>query len=241
MTLIRLPIPLRHILRCMVLLALCSSCARLGVPLPRIEERKPPVGIYHTVRSGETLWRICKAYNAGIQDVAELNNIQDPSKIKAGDRIFIPGATKALQLYPVAPAGRAVREPEPRIVRETGLFCWPVQGRVVQEYGITQNQKNDGISIQAPAGAPVVAAAAGTVAFADFLRGYGNTIIINHSDRFVTVYAQVHKISVRQGQHVRQNEKIAQVAAAQADGLPQLHFQIRKDNKPRNPMFYLPR
>jgi len=224
-----------------LLLGAVLACSHVKFRLQPPSEKKPPSGVYHTVRAGETLWRICKAYAVNVQDVAELNNIQDPSKIKAGDALFIPGAAKPKKIPAPAPAAKDTPEPEPRIVRQTGLFIWPVQGKVIQEYGITRNQKNDGISIQAPAGAPVCAAASGSVVFADFLKGYGTTIIINHDDNYATVYAQVRNPLVRRGQTVRKNDKIAEVADAQPPNQSQIHFQIRKNNEPRNPLFFLPR
>lgn len=201
--------------------------------------------MYHTVQKGESLWRICKAYGADVQEVAELNNIQDPSKIKAGDRIFIPGATQVKRTAQVQKPSlekkETEKEIEPQIVLQPGLFLWPVSGKVVQEYGIINNQKHDGITIQASPGAPVYAAASGKVVFADFLQGYGNTIIINHPENFATVYAYVKSIFVKQGQVVKKGDKIAEVGVSGPSGQPALQFQIRKNNEPRNPLFYLPR
>jgi len=223
------------------LLIASSACTRLGFRILPPPEKKPAQGIYHTVRKGETLWRICKAYGVSVQDVAELNNIHDPSKIKVGDRIFIPGATQIKKLPPLSETIPEKKEPEPRIVRQPGLFVWPLTGgKVIQSYGIIDNQKHDGITIQAPARATVYAAADGKIAFADFLKGYGNTIIINHADDFATVYAHAGRILVRQGQAVKKGEKIAELAEGEAGKMPQLLFQVRKHNEPRNPLFYLP-
>ena len=69
----------------------CCSSAKF-IPLPP----KVISGIYHPVGKGETLWRICKTYNADLQEVAELNSIKDASQIKVGDKLFIPGAKNNL-------------------------------------------------------------------------------------------------------------------------------------------------
>jgi len=218
-----------------------SACTRLGFRILPPPEKKTAHGIYHTVGKGETLWRICKAYGVPVQDVAELNNIHDPSKIKVGDCIFVPGATQVKSLPVLPKTIPEKKEPEPRIVRQPGRFVWPVQGgKVIQSYGIIDNQKHDGITIQAPARASVHAAAEGKIAFASFLKGYSNTIIINHADDFATVYAHADRILVRQGQTVKKGEKIAELGEGEAGRMPQLLFQVRKNNEPRNPLFYLP-
>ncbi|MCX8042571.1 MAG: M23 family metallopeptidase [Desulfobacterota bacterium] len=203
-------------------------------------EKKAPRGVYHTVQRGETLWRICNAYGVNMQDVAELNNIQDPSKINVGDRIFIPGASRVKKIMSLQKDSPKQKEQEPPIVLQHGLFQWPVRGKILRGYGIIDNQKHDGITILVAPGSPVYAAAAGKVAFADFLKGYGSTIIINHNDGFATVYAMIGKILVTQGQEVKKGQIIAEVARSPEAAQPSLHFQIRKNNETRNPLFYLP-
>lgn len=196
------------------------------------------MGVYHTVQKKETLWRICKLYNVSLQDVAELNNIKDPAQIKTGDRIFIPGAKKTAPAASL-PETEKEKTPPPRILQHPGLFIWPVSGKITEEYGIYGNQKHDGINIQAPAGTSIKAAADGTVAFATFLEGYGNTIIINHRNDYATVYANNLKNLVKQGQVVRKGDAIAEVGKSGTGSQAYLHFQIRCNNQPRNPLFYL--
>jgi len=206
---------------------------------PLLEKKKAAPGIYHTVQKKESLWRICKAYGASIQDVAELNNIKDPSLIKAGDRIFIPGADKPLNL--AGSKAATDKTPPEKIISRPGLFSWPVRGKIIEEYGIYGGIKHDGINIKAAEGSPVKAAQEGTVAFSGVLEGYGNTIIIEHKENYATVYANNQANLVTQGQPVTKGQKIAEVGgSAGSKPQPYLHFQIRCDNKPRNPRFYLP-
>jgi len=178
-------------------------------------------------------------YNVNLQDVAELNNIKDPTQIKIGDKIFIPGVNKIASVASVAEIEKE-KSPPPRIIQHPGIFIWPVEGKIIKEYGIYGNQKHDGINIQAPAGTAIKAAADGKVAFATFLEGYGNTIIIRHSENYATVYANNKNILVKQGQSVKKADKIAEVGISGGADQAYLHFQIRNNNQPRNPLFYLP-
>jgi lipoprotein NlpD len=199
------------------------------------------------VQKGQTLWRICRTYKVDMQDVAELNNITDHSQIKAGDRLFIPGATKQLWVAtapkPPAPsktlAKPAPEPPAPLIKKNTGLFIWPLIGPITGRFGIHGGQKHDGIDIQGKPGAPVKASRSGTVVFSDWLDGYDNTVIIEHADSFVTVYSKLDIITVANGQKVKQSQTLGRLATAPA-GKCSLHFQVRRYRKARNPLFYLP-
>jgi len=220
---------------------LLQGCAMFGkAKSPLLEKPGQAPGAYHIVQKKESLWKICKAYGANLQEVAELNNIKDTSQIKTGDKIFIPGATKPLTLSATQDA--ADKTPPEKIISKPGLFIWPVRGKVIEEYGMYGGQKHDGINIKAPGGTPVKAAKEGMVAFTGVLEGYGNTIIIEHKDKYATVYANNQTNLVKQGQTVTKGQKIAEVGGT-SDSKPRtyLHFQIRCDNKPRNPRFYLPR
>lgn len=118
---------------------------------------------------------------------------------------------------------------------------WPVRGRVVGTYGPGPNgTHNDGLNILAPAGTPVIAADAGTVAYVgNELRGYGNLILIKHDDGWMTAYAHNEKLLVKRGQRVTRGEVIAHVGATGAVSQPQLHFEIRKGTQALDPENYL--
>ena len=164
------------------LLFISACLSAKFVPLPP----KFVIGIYHPVRKGETLWRICKTYDVDLQEVAELNNIRYASQIKTGDKIFIPGATKIrrIKVYKKEPPKKKVK-----IVQQKGRFSWPIKGRVVSYYGVRKGKKYDGINIHAPLGSPVKAADSGKIVFSNKLSGYGNIVIIQHKDKYTTVYA----------------------------------------------------
>jgi len=202
--------------------------------------------VYHTVQKGQTLWRICKAYGVSMQDVAELNNITDPSQIRTGNRLFIPGADRVLDVpgtVPGPPAAAQTAEPEPPapvIEKNTGMFIWPLIGPVLQSFGIQGGMKHDGIDIRGPSGAEVRASRGGKVIFAALLEGYGTTVIVQHDASYVTVYANLGESMVRQDQKLTQSQVLGRIPGAPPEKC-YLHFQVRRDRKAHNPLFYLPK
>jgi lipoprotein NlpD len=199
------------------------------------------------VQKGQTLWRICTTYKVSVQDVAELNNIRNHSQIKAGDRLFIPGATKKLWVSTSAQTSGTSKKPvkpkpappAPVIQKNTGMFVWPLIGPVTKRFGIQGGLKYDGISIKGKPEAQVRASREGKVIFSSFLEGYGDTVIIQHDSQFVTVYANLGQILVRRDQKVTQKQVLGRLVK----GPPKeclLNFQVRRNRKARNPLFYLP-
>jgi len=323
-------------------------------------------GVYHRVKPGETLWRISKAYNVELQELAEINNITDASRISAGNVVFIPDAPQVIDLPSVKPpvearpaavkppekpvtareapeAGRAgpesagdaagalsaggrskvkeesitdrapatkserspvsakppekttaravetpekadpgktqvamkppappppvkstdtglkeraavtpppkkpgpvprAEEPQGQIRIDKGRFMWPLRGPVITRFGIQPSgMKYNGIKIAAKEGAPVQAAAAGTIIYASYVKGYGDTIIVKHDENYTTVYAYLKSSVAKKDDRVKKGEKIASVGPSEAPGgEPHLYFEIRERNKARNPQFFLP-
>ena len=202
------------------------------IPLPP----KVVIGIYHPVQKGETLWRICKTYDVDLQEVAELNNIRDANQIRVGDGIFIPGATKVRKVK----IFKKESEKKVKIKQPRGKFSWPVKGKIVSRFGIRGGKKYDGIDILAPLGSLIKAADSGKVVFANKLSGYGNIVIIQHKDKYTTVYAYNKVNLVKEGSWVKRGGIIAKLGNSHNQSAsPTLHFQIRRYNKARNPLFYL--
>jgi murein DD-endopeptidase MepM/ murein hydrolase activator NlpD len=121
-------------------------------------------------------------------------------------------------------------------------FVWPVRGTVVSNFGfVGKGRKNDGINIKAATGTNVKAADKGVVAYAgNELKGFGNLVLIKHSDGYITAYAHIDKMYVKKGQKVLRGEKIATVGSTGSVNSPQLHFEVRAGKKAVNPRSYLP-
>jgi murein DD-endopeptidase MepM/ murein hydrolase activator NlpD len=129
-----------------------------------------------------------------------------------------------------------------------GQFAWPVPDsqRITSNYGMRvhpitgKRTGHNGMDIGAPKGTKIVAADDGTVIVAQYLRGYGNTVIINHGSGLWTLYAHMSKTSVKQGASVTKGKtKIGEVGSTGRSTGNHLHFEVRKDEKPVDPMKYL--
>lgn len=143
------------------------------------------------------------------------------------------------------PAAAVEAAPSPvKAAEATGAlptFRWPVRGRVVAAYGAKTNGKvNDGINVAVPEGTPVKAAEDGVVAYAgNELKGYGNLVLVRHSNGYVTAYAHASELLVKRGETIKRGQTIAKSGQSGEAGSPQLHFEIRKGSTPVDPTQYL--
>ena len=193
---------------------------------------KSTPGKYHKVKRGETLWSISRSYGLSIDEIVKINRISDASMIKVSQLVFIPDN----------PQKTVSKQTVSSFIKAEGNFLWPVKGKVISYYGVKYNGiKSKGIKIKARRGQEVKAARSGTISFCeDKVKGKGKTIIINHGDGFLTVYAHNSENLVDLGETVKQGQAIALVGNTGRCEHPQLYFEIRKGHKPQNPFYYLP-
>ena len=145
-----------------------------------------------------------------------------------------------------SPAPAATPEPPPATAAPApapggGTFLWPVRGRVLAGYGSgSDGTHNDGINIAAPRGTAVEAADGGVVAYAgNELRGYGNLILVKHANGWISAYAHCELMLVRRGDKVARGQVIARVGSTGNVGEPQLHFELRHENRAVDPREFL--
>lgn len=124
----------------------------------------------------------------------------------------------------------------------TGRFVWPVPGRVIARFGpLAPGKVNDGINIATPAGTPIHATANGVVSYAgDQIAVYGGLILIDHGSGWVSAYGHAQQIDVQRGQAVKAGDIIGLAGATGQVQTPQLHFQLRKNRVPVDPLKQLP-
>jgi murein DD-endopeptidase MepM/ murein hydrolase activator NlpD len=197
-------------------------------------------GVYHVVERHQTLYRICKTYGVDLKEVASLNGISDPSKIQTGQRIFIPGAKKLLkvEIY----IDDVVAEPgeKAKIAYKKLDFIWPVEGKISDVFEEAESRRHQGIDISSPIGTLIRASNAGMVIYSNnTIKGYGNLIILRHSEEYVTVYAHNQMNLVEEGTWVEKGQIIGKVGQTGKATGPHLHFEIRKNNKPLDPFLFL--
>ncbi len=120
-------------------------------------------------------------------------------------------------------------------------FRWPARGRIIAGFGKqSDGANNDGINLAVPAGTPVKAAEKGTVIYAgNELQGYGNLVLIQHKDGWVSAYAHNEALLVKRGETVQRGQVIAKAGATGSVSQPQLHFELRKGSQPVDPLPHL--
>ena len=221
----------------------------------------------YTVRKGDTLYSIARKFDSNVTDVARQNNIKSPYTLKPGQVLVVKswddaGTTASTSSATVAntspstsskgktalnpPEKKAVNTPTKQAIQvpksaQSKRFCWPVSGKIIESFGTTKSGvHNDGINISAKAGTPILAADAGTVAYAgNDLKGYGNLILLKHDGGWFTAYAHAEKITVKKGVTVKAKQAIGTVGKTGGVSTPQLHFEVRYKTKPVNPTTYL--
>jgi murein DD-endopeptidase MepM/ murein hydrolase activator NlpD len=214
-----------------ILLLLASGCAarpKISNTLPALAIKPNVKGQYHIVKKGETLWSISKCYSASFEEIADINRIDNAKSIEVGQKIFIPDSLGNGTAYSQCSANN--------------LFDWPYKGQVVLGFNEKkQDVNNQGIDIAAKQGSAVSAAASGNIIFtSQNFRGYGKTIIIRHNNDFETVYSNSSENLVKTGDFVRQGQVIAKAGSTGRASSCLVHFELRKKNKPQNPILYLP-
>jgi len=220
-----------------------SACA----PHKVTTQKPPPAakkvekkGVYHIVERHQTLYRICKTYGVDIHEVARQNGISDANRIHTGQAIFIPGAERTLkvEIY-IDDVVREFPEREKTSFQKPD-FIWPVEGKCISGFEDEERKRHQGIDISSPAGVPIKAANSGWVIYSgNTIRGYGNLIILRHSEEFVTVYAHNQVNLVEEGMRVEKGQTIGKVGQTGRASGPHLHFEIRKDNKAVDPFLFL--
>lgn len=163
-------------------------------------------GSYYQVRPGETLWGIARSYGVDPRALASANRITPETPLQRDQRLFIP------------------------LPAETNQFLWPVRGSVVMA------GPSRGVRIRAAAGSLVRASRGGRVAVATRdLSGWGKTVIVDHLDGYLTIYAGLEQILISPGAQLRQGTPLGSL------GSSPLHFEIRYGAEPKNTAALLPK
>jgi hypothetical protein len=143
---------------------------------------------------------------------------------------------------PAAPAPAARSAVAAARPDDAPSFIWPLRGRLIAHFGpAAGGPASTGVDLAAPLGTDIRAAADGVVAYAgNELKGYGNVILVRHPGGFVTAYAHASKLLVKPNDTVSRGQVIAKSGKTDGAGTPLLHFEVRKESTPVDPMPYLP-
>ena len=224
---------------------------------PVVVNEPPPKSAYYVVKPGDTLIKIGLEHGQNWRDIIRWNSIENPNIIDVGQilRVFPPlvdPAAEAVVVKPVTTPSQVVNTgteaktapvntPQSTAVVENSddatVFSWPATGNLSAGF---DDLKNKGIDISGKTGDPVYAAADGRVVYAGAgLRGYGNLVIVKHANNFLTAYAHNQTLLVREDQSVKRGQKIAEMGNSDSETV-KLHFEIRKQGKPVDPVKLLP-
>lgn len=163
----------------------------------------------------------------------------DSNNQKAGEKASNNASSNSNNAVPAATAA-SVNSAAPSVTNKIAniTWAWPAQGKVIKNFD--PSNFNRGIDIAGKTGDPVLAAASGRVVYSgNGLRGYGQLIIIKHNDDYLSAYAHNQNLLVKEGQTVRLGQQIATVGSSEAKS-PGLHFEVRLNGKPVDPLKYLP-
>ncbi len=154
------------------------------------------------------------------------------------------GSLPAQNARMVTPVPQAASESPAKTAEAAGglpSFRWPAHGRINSRFGEKVNGvANDGVNLALPEGTPIKAADDGVVAYAgNELKGYGNLVLLRHSNGYVSAYANASELLVKKGETVKRGQVIAHAGQTGNVTSPQLHFEIRKGSTPVDPMQFL--
>jgi lipoprotein NlpD len=229
-------------------------------------QRQPVTSGQYQVQRGDTLYSIAFRFGWDWKALAARNGIVPPYLIRVGQiirfdgqpayrppviatapvvppasRPSTPPQTRPVQTQPPAPVKTPPSvTPLPPTQRSASGWIWPSSGAVIGRFS-SNGSLNKGIDIAGELGQPVLAASDGSVVYAGSgLRGYGELVIIKHSDTYVSAYGHNRRLLVQEGQKVKAGHKIAEMGSTGTDRV-KLHFEVRRQGKPVDPLQYLPR
>lgn len=232
---------------------------RLSVPPPR----------QYTVKPGDTIYEIARLFSLSMSKLVRLNDLKAPYSIRVGQVLKLPMSYEVYeQTRPAArqsdqyvhmsvptsrpaattagsaqrPKSRGSKHIKTKIPPRSGKqFNWPVKGQMLSSYGAKSNGfYNDGINIAAPRGAAVKAAENGVVVYTgDEISGYGNLVLVKHTNGWISAYAHLDKIKAVRGSKIARGDLLGTVGSTGNVDSPQLHFELRQGSKTKNPMKYM--
>jgi len=241
---------------------LVAACAAAPAPVPVINKSPHRVIPADTVAlKGDSLYAIAWRFGLDYQKIAKWNGLGSPYRIRPGQRLRLrasgasrsaatpakpaPAKTPKAAAPPAsAPATASPAKPTPaqpaqpgRPAAAPGQWRWPAEGKLIGKF--SRNKGRNGIQIAGAAGSAIRSTAGGQVVYAgEGLRGYGKLIIVKHSPSYLSAYAHNRAIMVAEGQRIKPGQQIAQMGSSGA-ARTMLHFEIRKDGKPVDPLKFL--
>ena len=191
--------------------------------------------IYYTVKKGDTLFRIAQNNGVSVKEISALNNLSNSSRIYAGRKLKIPCSGNNVSGNSTVKKNQKISSKNSKEGRENLSFLWPLKKVDKYKRDGEDGVKSIGIIITGPARSPVIASEAGVVKRTGYMRGFGRYVVVNHGNRYLTVYSNLMIVNVKEGERIGRGGSIGLISDDRT-----LHFQIDHAGKPRNPLEYLP-
>ncbi|MHC8412747.1 peptidoglycan DD-metalloendopeptidase family protein [Pseudomonas sp. Hz4] len=205
-----------------------ALAARNNIPTP------------YTIHPGQTIRFDGRTGSTPTAVVSSSNSTPSSSSKTTVFRRPVTGATTGTAMVVPSVANKSAPAPLPPAGAAPTGWGWPSNGILIGKFS-SNGSLNKGIDIAGDLGQPVLAASDGTVVYAGSgLRGYGELVIIKHSDTYVSAYGHNRRLLVREGQQVKVGQTIAEMGSTGTDRV-KLHFEIRRQGKPVDPLQFLPR
>lgn len=199
--------------------------------------RLPPPRL-HRVAAGETLLAVAARYNVDARSLALLNRMAKPYAVRTGDQLVLPALARPRLDEPLAPAPTPAAPGSAPAIK----LAWPLQGSLLTKFGPQSGgRRSDGVDIAAPEGTPIKAAAAGNVIYAGAdLEAYGNLMLVQHADGWITAYGMLESLDKKVGDRLSAGQVLGEVGPG-IGGAPRLHFQLRRGARATDPLPALPK
>jgi murein DD-endopeptidase MepM/ murein hydrolase activator NlpD len=213
----------------------------------------PPVdGLLHTVKQGDTVEKIAKKYSADVQEILTANRLGRSSDLRIGDELIVPNGEPpavptpskvATVPRPIAPIGSIFR-PQAATPNRSARLQWPTSGHVITQYfggweHVNGWRIHTGLDVDGDYSSPIYASEDGIVTVSGWGTGYGYHVDIDHGGGMMTRYAHASKLYVKPGEQVRRGQVIAMVGTTGYSTGTHLHFEVRINGRPMNPIGYL--
>lgn len=243
--------------------------AKTPAPVVSLPIKAEHIPEYHVVKHGESLYTVAWIYDLDVAKLERLNHLTSPDYIREGQKVYLkrqapntkptlqaknaypkqsyPTQQPTLQVMPAEPtrnAASTAKAPEninKRQENQSGQSNWlkPAEGKITKPFSTQKHDYHKGIDITGRLNDPIYAAKSGKVVYSgEGLRGYGKLIIIKHDETFLSAYAHNHTLLVKEGDQIQQGAQIAKMGNTDSPSV-KLHFQIRKNGQPVDPLPYL--
>ena len=219
----------------MVFASVIAGCSFTGGNAP-ITDGSATASVY-TVKPGDTLYAISSRYSldpaVSSSTDANIRRVEANTKTQTSSSSSAKPSTSSSAAPAASASTTQTASSSSSVGSANGTYGWPASGKIIQNFG----GLNKGIDIAGSEGEKVHAAVNGTVLFDGQVQGYGKVVMIRDKDGCVSVYGRVKSISVKQGDQVRKGQAIAVMGTT--DVSPRVHFEIRKNGKPIDPLTML--